>query len=67
MCPDSEALFVRSDERATLTLSLYRAHPVGDGVIGNTAGSGPVVGGSSPPPRTKKASLVRHKRRPLSK
>jgi hypothetical protein len=25
--------------------------PFGGGVIGNTAGSGPVVGGSSPPPR----------------
>ena len=27
------------------------ARPFGGGVIGNTAGSGPVVGGSSPPPR----------------
>ena len=24
----------------------------GDGVIGNTTGSDPVIGGSSPPPRT---------------
>ena len=28
-----------------------RSHPFGGGVIGNTAGSGPVIGGSSPPPR----------------
>ena len=28
-----------------------RGHPFGGGVIGNTAGSGPVIGGSSPPPR----------------
>ena len=27
------------------------AHPFGGGVIGNTTGSGPVIGGSSPPPR----------------
>ena len=27
---------------------------VGDGVIGNTAGSGPAIGGSSPPPRTRR-------------
>jgi uncharacterized SAM-binding protein YcdF (DUF218 family) len=31
--------------------------PFGGGVIGNTTGSGPVVGGSSPPPRA-------HRRRP---
>ena len=28
-----------------------RGRPFGGGVIGNTAGSGPVIGGSSPPPR----------------
>ena len=27
------------------------AAPFGGGVIGNTTGSGPVIGGSSPPPR----------------
>ena len=29
--------------------------PFGGGVIGNTTGSGPVIGGSSPPPRAKTA------------
>ena len=32
------------------------ARPFGGGVIGNTAGSGPVVGGSSPPPRAKRST-----------
>jgi hypothetical protein len=31
---------------------------IGDGVIGNTTGSGPVIGGSSPPPRTKMRPLL---------
>ena len=31
--------------------AIVAARPFGGGVIGNTAGSGPVVGGSSPPPR----------------
>src|SRR5258706_11968566 len=31
--------------------SASKRHPFGGGVIGNTAGSGPVVGGSIPPPR----------------
>ena len=29
-----------------------RGAPIGDGVIGNTSGSGPLIGGSSPPLRT---------------
>ena len=31
----------------------YHGASVGGGVIGNTTGSGPVVGGSSPPPRAR--------------
>ena len=34
-------------------------HPFGGGVIGNTTGSGPVIGGSSPPPRAQTACPVR--------
>ncbi len=33
--------------------------PVGGGVIGNTAGSGPAIGGSSPPPRAPDGLAVR--------
>src|SRR6476469_3788396 len=40
----------------------------GGGVIGNTAGSGPVVGGSSPPPRalglTRKVRVTSRRERP---
>ena len=32
----------------------YHGRSFGGGVIGNTTGSGPVVGGSSPPPRARK-------------
>lgn len=38
--------------------------PFGGGVIGNTGGSGPFVGGSSPPPRASKIGR-RHSRRPF--
>lgn len=37
-----------------LRLNLPLLATIGGGVIGNTAGSGPVVGGSSPPLRAKK-------------
>ena len=40
-----------------LHVSERNAILIGDGVIGNTTGSGPVIGGSSPPPRTKKLKL----------
>src|SRR6185436_15232615 len=44
---------------------VVRAHPFGGGVIGNTAGSGPVIGGSSPPPRALAPSSSGLGRRPL--
>ena len=40
-----------SGTRASTGWASLRSHPFGGGVIGNTAGSGPVIGGSSPPPR----------------
>lgn len=39
----------REDRRGGRAVTLQRSF--GDGVIGNTTGSGPVIGGSSPPPR----------------
>ncbi len=39
--------------------------PFGDGVIGNTMGSGPIVEGSSPSPRAKAPSSRGLGRRPL--
>src|SRR5258705_5864979 len=36
----------------------FGAPPFGGGVIGNTAGSGPVIEGSSPSPRAKKSLLT---------
>src|SRR5438552_4620823 len=43
----------------------FGAPPFGGGVIGNTAGSGPVIGGSSPPPRALAPSSSGLGRRPL--
>src|SRR5262249_20751900 len=42
--------------------SLHRATTFGGGVIGNTTGSGPVIGGSSPPPRARTTFLPRSSR-----
>ena len=44
------------------TRSTILARTFGGGVIGNTTGSGPVIGGSSPPPRARR--LIDHDRRP---
>ncbi len=41
-----------------LKISKRKTILIGDGVIGNTTGSGPVIGGSSPPPRTKILKLI---------
>ena len=45
------SLFVDSVDSGTLACLLLGVHPIGDGVIGNTTGSGPVIEGSSPSSR----------------